>query len=476
MEFVETTPDIKSMKDEKSNSNYSRDVTVKIETARCLTKEAIQIFQENIFEDQSQWFDNVVGPLLKIINLFAVSIKSYEDYLQLEENEIKFDLNAVSLNGKFEVKSEDNANNTEFETKELLKNDCFDSDNDNDTFDPIVKEEFENNDFKDGDIKNEFGSKKVKKAKKKGVKKKAPVKFDGCRYCKNKHTTEDIKQYSCDTCDKSFKCNEHLEHHKQSHTGGESKRFSCDVCGVSLCTKQVLDGHIKNRHQGPYPCDMCGKEFPTYFSMRQHRKVSACLDKADPTCPVCGRAFKNKSQVKIHMSVHSTEKPFTCDECGDSFSRKPNLLRHQKTHSDDRPWSCDICGKTFKLNSILSIHKKRHNEVKQFKCDICEKLFSSLDSVIRHKKIHTGIGLYQCKFCEKAFTAKDKLDRHERTHTGVKPFHCEACNMSFYSNAELKKHKKISIRHADNVKKMGERKDDGVQDLKDETVDYDLMK
>ena len=36
-----------------------RDVTVKIETARCLTKEAIQIFQENIFEDQSQWFDNV---------------------------------------------------------------------------------------------------------------------------------------------------------------------------------------------------------------------------------------------------------------------------------------------------------------------------------------------------------------------------------------------------------------------------------
>ena len=315
---------------------------------------------------------------------------------------------------------------------------------------------------------------KVRRSKKKTK----PPKIKGpgyCEDCKKEHIDHvaegEKKEYPCNLCEKSYKCIRYLKVHEKLH----SEKFKCEFCGVSVTTKDALERHINNKHKGPYPCEICGKLFSSIKALGLHKSHHG---KIKPTkkieifqCSLCEKEFKGKFRLKEHMNCHSSEKPHTCDICGASFSHKEYFIRHRKIHSEEEPYSCDICGKAFKLAQYLAIHKKTHNTDITFNCDLCEKSFSSNSGLIKHKKVHTGDGQFECALCDKTFIYKYRLTRHERTHSGVKPFHCEACNMSFYSNGELVKHKKLSIRHADNMKKVGGSNNEIVDELKNENAD-----
>ena len=45
-------------------------------------------------------------------------------------------------------------------------------------------------------------------------------------------------------------------------------------------------------------------------------------------CNVCTAAFKSKSELKGHMSVHSDDKPFKCNLCPADFKYKGKLMKH----------------------------------------------------------------------------------------------------------------------------------------------------
>ena len=51
-------------------------------------------------------------------------------------------------------------------------------------------------------------------------------------------------------------------------------------------------------------------------------------------CPKCGKTFKNKSNLKIHMLTHSGVKPFGCKvaNCTQGFTTKQCLQFHYKKH------------------------------------------------------------------------------------------------------------------------------------------------
>jgi len=138
----------------------------------------------------------------------------------------------------------------------------------------------------------------------------------------------------------------------------------CQLCGKKFCQPQKLKLHMKRAHSddneallNELRCKVCEKILGTKNALQRHRREvhaeengsKESGEKSVPQpdasarvgCDKCGRTFKNKSNLKIHMLTHSGVKPFACKVggCKAGFTTKQCLQFHyRKSHAldDDR--------------------------------------------------------------------------------------------------------------------------------------------
>lgn len=284
------------------------------------------------------------------------------------------------------------------------------------------------------------------------------------------YTKDKLRKYKCETCQKRFLGNNDLRKHQRIHTN--ERPYICQQCNKCFRQAGSLKNHVVSQHssglQNPeiFICWHCQKVFPIKERLRLHLRIHTG-DKPY-RCKLCPKAFARGGQLVQHTRTHTGSRPYICNECDSSFTCSANLKLHLKRHQEIRDFVCDVCGKTFFRRDALKKHLNCfHANVKAFHCKICHKMlkghlpqhmrthqkdkphgcghcgatFAQRSQLTVHQRIHSGEKPYRCQVCWKAFAHSTALKLHTRRHTGEKPFICMLCDsIAFSQLPHLKKH------------------------------------
>ncbi|XP_043079819.1 zinc finger and BTB domain-containing protein 41 [Puntigrus tetrazona] len=252
--------------------------------------------------------------------------------------------------------------------------------------------------------------------------------------------------WKCDICHKSFSRRPHLEEHMILHT--QDKPFKCAYCDDYFKSRFARLKHQEKFHLGPFPCDICGRQFNDTGNRKRHIECTHG-GKRKWTCFLCGKSVRERTTLREHLRIHSGEKPHLCSICGQSFRHGSSYRLHLRVHHEDKRYECDECGKTFIRHDHLKKHKKIHTGERAHQCEECGKCFRRADHLtVHYKSIHLGEKIWrrykavvhQCQVCKKEFRGKTNLMSHFRTHSGEKPHRCVICNQTFRIKKTLTKH------------------------------------
>ena len=126
----------------------------------------------------------------------------------------------------------------------------------------------------------------------------------------------------------------------------EGRVIECHICQFTTSWAAALKEHMGSAHgEQMFKClqTSCGKRYPKkkqllrHVSYKHRDEPIKSLVEAKPEvperhsrwCSECGKGFCNGSSLRMHMLLHSGERPFSCNICGKGFAQKGNMLTHE---------------------------------------------------------------------------------------------------------------------------------------------------
>ncbi|CAH3979091.1 zinc finger protein 28-like isoform X1 [Pieris brassicae] len=144
------------------------------------------------------------------------------------------------------------------------------------------------------------------------------------------------KPTKCPECPQILASNYYLNRHiRRCHK--KEDNFICATCGRGFTFRGEMMTHVKNVHnkhlkpRKTFSCDLCDKVFKCQKSVTIHIR-SAHTGQRPAVCTVCDSSFFHEDYLKEHMRLHTGETPFKCPVCGRGYAQLGNMKSHLRIH------------------------------------------------------------------------------------------------------------------------------------------------
>ncbi|XP_076174968.1 uncharacterized protein LOC143150516 [Ptiloglossa arizonensis] len=226
--------------------------------------------------------------------------------------------------------------------------------------------------------------------------------------------------YRCKKCQYIYESQDILDEHYKLHERN-STPLQCASCKNKYKHPWGLRQHQIRAHSTVEP-NAIPEEGSMYFECGR-RKPNQYRRKTY-TCEYCDNTYPQYSHLVAHERItHGIQdkrsKEFRCNVCKKYFCSEESLRRHGESH--ERRYTCDHCGKKFREKYILKLHIRKHTGEKPYQCKVCFRRYAELGVLRVHKLTHTGERPYVCNVCGRSFTQRCSMMIHYRKHPGNHP-------------------------------------------------------